>query len=151
MKIYNQTNHLSYDNPKTIGTFSFGEKLMASFFQSVTTRTAGFATLPQQNLTPSSSLVSILLMFIGGSPVGTAGGVKTVTIAVLCATAYATVKNKNDVSMFGRNLSKQAVGKAIAVSSISFCYCRQLLSTVQNRIYPRGSVLCSDCMLARHS
>lgn len=130
---------LEYDNPKTIGTFSFGEKLMASFFQSVTTRTAGFATLPQQNLTPSSSLVSILLMFIGGSPVGTAGGVKTVTIAVLCATAYATVKNKNDVSMFGRNLSKQAVGKAIAVSSISFVIV--FTSTVLLSVVTDASVL----------
>lgn len=130
---------LEYNNPNTIGTFSFGEKLMASFFQSVTTRTAGFATLPQQNLTPSSSLVSILLMFIGGSPVGTAGGVKTVTIAVLCATAYATVKNKNDVSMFGRNLSKQAVGKAIAVSSISFVIV--FTSTVLLSVVTDASVL----------
>lgn len=109
-----------YNNPKTIGGFSFPDKVMASLFQSVTTRTAGFATLPQQNLTAPSSLICILLMFIGGSPVGTAGGIKTVTIAVLVASAYATVKNRNDASMFGRNLSRHAISKAVAVSSISF-------------------------------
>lgn len=109
-----------YNNPLTIGDYSLFQKIQVAFFQSVTTRTAGFATVPQQNLTDSSSVIALLLMFIGGSPVGTAGGVKTVTVTVLVASAIATVRNKNEVGMFNRNISKKAVSKAIAVISMSF-------------------------------
>lgn len=109
-----------YNNPLTIAGFSFFDKLQASFFQSVTTRTAGFATIPQQNLTNASAIVSLLLMFIGGSPVGTAGGVKTVTIVVLVASALATIRNKDDVVLFHRTISKPSISKAVAVTSVSF-------------------------------
>lgn len=109
-----------YSNPLTIKDFSLFDKIQASFFQSVTTRTAGFATLPQENLTNATSFVSLLLMFIGGSPVGTAGGIKTVTVAVLFATALAMVKNKDEISLFDRTLSKQSINKAVSVTVISF-------------------------------
>ena len=108
-------------NPMTIGNMSFFDQLQVSMFQSVTTRTAGFATVPQENLTNASSILCLLLMFIGGSPVGTAGGIKTVTIAVLAVSALATIQNKNDVTLFERNISKQAVNKAVAVTAMSFC------------------------------
>ena len=62
-----------------------------------------------------------MLMFIGGSPVGTAGGIKTVTIAVLVVSAWATIQNKNEVTLFHRNISKRAVNKAVAVTAMSFC------------------------------
>ena len=109
-----------YNNPLTMKDFTLYQKIQASFFQSVTTRTAGFFTVPQENLSNSSALVSLLLMFIGGSPVGTAGGVKTVTIAVVIASAIASIRNKNDVTMFNRSLSKEAVSKAVAVICTSF-------------------------------
>ncbi|MBQ2827642.1 MAG: potassium transporter KtrB [Clostridia bacterium] len=109
-----------YSNPLTIKDFSLFDKIQASFFQSVTTRTAGFATIPQENLTNASSLVSLILMFIGGSPVGTAGGIKTVTITVIFASALSAVRNRQDVSLFGRNIKKEAVSKATAVMCMSF-------------------------------
>ena len=109
-----------YQNPLTMKDCTFAQKAGLSLFQSITTRTAGFATLPQENLTNASSLVCLLLMFIGGSPVGTAGGVKTVTIAVLMVSMVATIRNKNEVTLFNRSLSKQAVSKAVAVVSMSF-------------------------------
>lgn len=109
-----------YDNPQTMKDFTIFEKIQASFFQSVTTRTAGFATIPQESLSNGSAVVSLLLMFIGGSPVGTAGGIKTVTIAVVIAATVASIKNKNDVTMFNRSLSKEAVSKAVAVVCTSF-------------------------------
>ncbi len=109
-----------YHNPQTIGEYSLPGKLLASLFQSVTTRTAGFATVPQQNLTDASAIVSLLLMFIGGSPVGTAGGVKTVTVAVLLLSAFAVIRNSEETVLFRRRISKQAVGKAVAVVSMSF-------------------------------
>ena len=117
-----------FNNPETFGDFTLPQKLMASFFQSVTTRTAGFATVPQENLTNASALLSVFLMFVGGSPVGTAGGVKTVTMIVIIATAISVVKNKNDVSLFGRRLSETAIRKALAVTSVSFAIA--LISTI---------------------
>lgn len=111
---------LEYQNPLTMGGCTLFDKLQLALFQSVTTRTAGFATIPQQNLTNGSAIFSLLLMFIGGSPVGTAGGIKTVTIAVLVCSAFATVKNQEDVVLFHRTISKQAVRKAVAVVCISF-------------------------------
>ena len=109
-----------YNNPQTMKDFTLYQKIQASFFQSVTTRTAGFFTVPQENLSNSSALVSVLLMFIGGSPVGTAGGIKTVTIAVVAAAAIAAIKNQKDVTMFNRTLSKEAISKAVAVICTSF-------------------------------
>ncbi len=109
-----------YGNPLTIANYSLFDKIQVSFFQSITTRTAGFATVPQENLTNATAILCLFLMFIGGSPVGTAGGVKTVTIVVLVATAYSAIKNKNEVSLFNRNLSRQITNKAVAVISMSF-------------------------------
>lgn len=107
---------LEYRNPLTIGTFSLPQKIGASLFQSVTTRTAGFATVSQKGLSNGSAILSLLLMFIGGSPVGTAGGIKTVTLAVLIASTLAAVREKDSPTLFHRRLSRQAVGKALAVA-----------------------------------
>ena len=109
-----------YTNPLTIGNLSLFEKIQVSLFQSVTTRTAGFATIPQQDLTNASSILCLLLMLIGGSPVGTAGGIKTVTFAVLVVSALATIQNKQEVSLFNRNIAKGTVNKAVAVTMMFF-------------------------------
>ena len=109
-----------YDNPATIGNMGLFDKVQISLFQSITTRTAGFASVPQQDLTNGSSILCLLLMFIGGSPVGTAGGIKTVTFAVLVVSALATIQNKNEVTLFHRNIPKQAINKAVAVTAMSF-------------------------------
>ena len=124
-----------YNNPLTMEKYSLFEKIQASLFQSVTTRTAGFATIPQQNLTNASAIVSLLLMFIGGSPVGTAGGIKTVTIVVLIFATFGTIKNKEDVVLFQRTIPKLAVSKAVAVVCVSFAIMflsTLLLSAVTN-------------------
>lgn len=104
-----------YNNPDTIGTMSLFDKIQVSLFQSVTTRTAGFVSVPQENLTDASSAVSLALMLIGGSPVGTAGGVKTVTIVVLLCSATATIRNKESATIFNRTISAFSVRKAVAV------------------------------------
>ena len=109
-----------YHNPLTIGNLSLFDKIQVSLFQSITTRTAGFATVPQQDLTNATSILCLLLMFIGGSPVGTAGGIKTVTFAVLVVSALATIQNKQEVTLFHRSISKQTVNKAVAVAMMSF-------------------------------
>lgn len=109
-----------YNNPLTIKNLSLIDKAKVCLFQSITTRTAGFATLPQENLTDSSAFFSIMLMFIGGSPVGTAGGVKTVTLLILFASAFATITGKDQISLMGRNITRQSLSKALAVVSMSF-------------------------------
>lgn len=109
-----------YNNPLTMNGYTLPQKIQASVFQSVTTRTAGFATLPQENLTNTSSIVCLLLMFIGGSPVGTAGGIKTVTFVIIIAAAFSSIRNKEDTELFGRRLTKQAISKAVAVTCMSF-------------------------------
>lgn len=104
-----------YANPLTIGKLPLLDKIQVSLFQSVTTRTAGFASVPQENLTNASAAVSILLMIIGGSPVGTAGGIKTVTFAILFCSAFATIRNKSNATIFGRAISAASIRKAVAV------------------------------------
>ena len=118
-----------YTNPLTIGNMSLFDKIQVSLFQSVTTRTAGFASVPQENLTNASSLVSLLFMMIGGSPVGTAGGMKTVTIVVLFCSTIATIKNKSSATIFGRCISSDSIRKAVAVSVtfISICFTSTVL------------------------
>ena len=112
-----------FANPLTIGELSLFDKIQVSLFQSVTTRTAGFASIPQENLTNASAVISIILMLIGGSPVGTAGGMKTVTIAVLICSALATIRNKNSTTLFGRCISEDSVKKAVAVAVALFTIC----------------------------
>ena len=112
-----------YANPRTIGEMSLFDKIQVSFFQSVTTRTAGFASISQKNLTNASAAVSIILMLIGGSPVGTAGGMKTVTVAVLICSAFTTVRNKNSATLFGRQISEDSVKKAVAVAVTFLTIC----------------------------
>ena len=112
-----------YANPKTIGDMSLFDKIQVSLFQSITTRTAGFASVPQENLTNASTAVSIILMLVGGSPVGTAGGMKTVTVAVLVCSAFATIRNKNSATLFGRRISEESIKKAVAVTVAFLTIC----------------------------
>ena len=112
-----------YYNPMTLKEMAFFDKIQIAFFQSVTTRTAGFATIPQENLTNASATVSMVLMLIGGSPVGTAGGMKTVTIAVLFCSAMATIRNKNNATLFGRQIAEKSIKKAVAVATTFFIIC----------------------------
>lgn len=117
-----------YSNPLTIGDMSLFDKLQVSAFQSITTRTAGFASIPQENLTNASAFVSLILMLIGGSPVGTAGGIKTVTVAVLMCSAFSTIKNKNDATLFKRRISESSIKKALAVVVTFITIC--MVSTI---------------------
>lgn len=106
---------LEWNNPQTIGGLSFSEKVLASLFQSVTTRTAGFLTIPQENFRDASTMVFLIFMFIGGSPCGTAGGVKTVTVYMMILAAVSTVKGRNHVEVFQRRIDHSYIKKGMAV------------------------------------
>ncbi len=109
-----------YSNPDTLGALSFGEKLMAAFFQSVTYRTTGFVTIPQGALRDGTILIGSVLMLIGGSPVGTASGIKTTTVAIAFLTIVATVRGKERVTVFNRTIPERTSRKAVSVVLI-FC------------------------------
>lgn len=106
---------LEYNNPDTLGNLNWPTKILASFFESVTLRTAGFATISQAGLYESTALVCIVLMFIGGSPVGTAGGIKTTTMAVLILTALSVARGKEDTTVFKRTIARDIIRKSLAV------------------------------------
>ena len=90
--------------------------VLDALFQSITARTAGFNTVDISALSPSSKLILILLMFIGGSPGSTAGGIKTVTLAVVIMTAVAALRKRQEVEMFHRSVRIVVVGRAITVT-----------------------------------
>ncbi|MCR4923720.1 MAG: potassium transporter TrkH [Lachnospiraceae bacterium] len=105
-----------WDNPGTIGSMSPGNKIMAGIFQSITFRTAGFATIPQDMLTPSTCLVGCVYMFIGGSPVGTAGGIKTITMFVILLNVVSFIRNRKEPVIFNRSVSDKLINKANAIA-----------------------------------
>ncbi len=129
-----------YNNPKTLAPYSLYDKIQIAFFQSVTTRTAGFISIPQENLTTPSCIVSIVLMFIGGSPVGTAGGIKTVTLIVLIRSALSVIRNDNEVNIFHRNISKHSIDKAVGVT-VMFACILILSTTLLSYFMPEVSLL----------
>jgi trk system potassium uptake protein TrkH len=93
---------------------------MAALFQSVTLRTAGFATIDQPGFKDVSCLVYLVLMFIGGSPAGTAGGVKTVTIVLLFASMTANIRGRRDVTIMHRKIADEYIRRCVAIVSFSF-------------------------------
>lgn len=109
-----------YRNPDTLGAMSPGEQVLNSLFQSVTFRTAGFYAVPQEKLGAFSCLVGYLWMFIGGSPIGTAGGVKTVTMFLVFANALSYARARKDTTLFRRKISDELMQKAAAIVMISF-------------------------------
>lgn len=106
---------LEYNNPKTLGPLDMGGKLLASLFQSVTTRTAGFNTVDLALLHQSSIFVFIILMFIGASPASTGGGIKTTTLATLLITVKSFILGKEDIEVYERRLSTSTVRKSLGI------------------------------------
>lgn len=104
-----------WNNPETMAGKSIAEKFMLSFFQSTSTRTAGFSQIDQAAFTPASKAVTIMLMFIGGSPGSTAGGVKTASMAILILTAISTLRGRNEISAYGRRVPYTYIIDAITV------------------------------------
>lgn len=107
-----------WNNPLTIGEMSVPRKIIASFFQSATTRTAGFAGIDQGAMTDGGKAITIFLMYIGGSSGSTAGGLKTVTFIVLFLFLYSRVRGKNSVNIFNRTIPNKSILDAITVSMI---------------------------------
>ncbi|MCS7083477.1 MAG: TrkH family potassium uptake protein [Aquificaceae bacterium] len=102
---------------------SLKEKFIASLFHSISARTAGFNTLDISKLSEASQFVLVNLMFIGASPGGTGGGIKTITATVVFLTVFSYLKGKHEVTAFGRRLIDAQVHRAMVILSLAFAYC----------------------------
>ena len=111
---------LERGNPRSLGPLGAGEALLASYFQAVTPRTAGFNTLDIGALTAPTLFLIILLMFIGASPGSTGGGIKTTTFGITMAALWSTVTGRNEPVVFGRRLAPDLIAKAFFISLIAF-------------------------------
>jgi trk system potassium uptake protein TrkH len=103
------------NNPETLAPFSFKDKLLAAWFQSVTTRTAGFNTINIGQMTTAGLFITIGLMFIGASPSGTGGGIKTTTFRIMYNTTKSVLRGKSQVIIYQREVSSSLILKAVAV------------------------------------
>ncbi len=116
------------EKTKAFSALNVQQSILASLFQSVTLRTAGFFTIDQSSLSESGAIVSMLLMFIGGSPGSTAGGIKTTTFVVLLMDIIYCAKNQDSINVFRRKISKVLIGQASAIAAI-YLLC-VLISTI---------------------
>ncbi len=103
---------MEFNNPLTIGKMNFVDKLVVSFFQSVTTRTAGFSTVDMYSLNRVTKILMCSLMFIGGSPASTAGGIKTVTFALVLLLMRTTYRGIEETTVFQRRIKKKNTRKS---------------------------------------
>lgn len=106
---------LEWNNPNTLGPMGVPQKLLNALFQSVTVRTAGFASVDQAMLTEGSKGISMLLMFIGGSSGSTAGGIKTVTAVVLLLFIWTQARGRSTVCVFRRTIPNEKVLNAVTI------------------------------------
>lgn len=115
---------LEWNNPETIGEMGFGEKILNSFFQSVTWRTAGFTAVDNAALNEGTKLAGLFVMFSGGASASTAGGVKIATIGIIMLAAYTVAVGRNDINFMRRRIPMEAVMRALSLVVI------QLILTV---------------------
>lgn len=106
---------LEYTNPATLGELSLRNKLLASFFQSISPRTAGFNSIDLEATTESTQVLIIILMFIGASSGSTGGGVKVSTVAVLGAAMKSVLRGEKDATLFKKRISADTVNRALTL------------------------------------
>jgi trk system potassium uptake protein TrkH len=107
-------------NPDTLGSMDLGTRILAAWFQAVTPRTAGFNTIDIGKMTTAGLFITIALMFVGGSPGGTAGGIKTTTLRVLTSCTKAILQGKEEVHLYEREVPISLILKAVGVLVGSF-------------------------------
>lgn len=108
------------NNPKTLGNMNLGEKILASLFQVVSPRTAGYNTIELSQMYDSTKFLTIILMFIGGAPASTAGGLKITTFTLIIISVYCLFKQKSEIEIFGRTIPFKNLNKALVSLVIGF-------------------------------
>lgn len=107
-------------NPNTLGPMTAGEKVLNSFFQSVTARTAGYNSFDNNSMFGVTKLLTVILMFIGAAPGGTGGGIKVTTFYVLVMTVVCVMRGKNETIIDKRKVDQSVIYKAMAVTAVAF-------------------------------
>jgi trk system potassium uptake protein TrkH len=110
---------LEWNNPHTLGGLNFFQKLIRALFQSITYRTAGFNTIPINEMYSHTKILGAAIMFIGAAPGSTGGGIKVTTLMVLLMTVVSVVKNQQDTIMLKRKVDKDVVYKSISISALA--------------------------------
>ncbi|MDD4179766.1 MAG: TrkH family potassium uptake protein [Candidatus Margulisbacteria bacterium] len=123
---------LEYNNPKTLGPYFIHHKVLIAYFQAVTPRTAGFNTVDISQMLPATLLFTMFLMFIGASPGGTGGGIKTTTFAVIIATIRATLKGMRDTIMFNRRVPVETVRRSVTIAFLALAVVTIAVFTLNN-------------------
>lgn len=113
---------LEFNNPETIGNLGVQGKFLSSLFQSITPRTAGFNTVDISALRDTTKLWLIVLMFIGASPGSTGGGIKTTTFVTLMLSIYCMLRNKCQITVHERSISKDILQKAVAIFTLAIMW-----------------------------
>ena len=133
-----------FESDNLLKNMNVWEQFLSAAFSSVTARTAGFNTIDTAGLTPASKLLTMVLMFIGGSPGSTAGGIKTVTVTVLIVYVWSNLRSSKGVNIFHRRLDDEMIRKAsnvvvisllMAVSAIIFISYMQPLLPVEDVMF----------------
>lgn len=106
---------LEYNNPNTIGNMNIKDKIVNSIVASISPRTAGINSVPIDKMTTTSKFITVILMFIGGSPGSTAGGLKTSTFGIILCTAISVIKGKENADIFGRTIPRGLQLKAVTL------------------------------------
>ncbi|MDW8801289.1 TrkH family potassium uptake protein [Clostridium sp. A1-XYC3] len=109
------------NNVKTIANMPLRDKIVNSIFASVVPRTAGFNSVPTADMTEGGKFLTIVLMFIGGSPGSTAGGIKTTTAALLAITVVSIIRGREDAEIYERRIGKEIVYRALVVATLGMC------------------------------
>ncbi len=109
-------------NPASISALSIPQRILASLFQAVTTRTAGFNTVDISTLTHPTLFLFILLMFVGASPGGTGGGIKTSTFGVMCTALWCTIRGQRDATAFRRKIPQESVAKSFFIAMLGMFF-----------------------------
>ena len=138
-----------FENRNTLSQMPIGEKITASVFGAITPRTAGFNSVDVMALTPAAKLLTMLLMFIGGSPGSTAGGIKTITFAVILISLWSSLRNSKGDNIFRRRLEDNALKRAssVATASLILIFCAAFVIGATNISLPIEDVL-FECLSA---
>jgi trk system potassium uptake protein len=108
-----------FSNPATMGQLTFTEKINASVFQSVTTRTAGYNTIDVNGMTETSKIFSVFLMFVGAAPGSTAGGVKVTTLAIVIVAIVSNIQGNSETIVLKRKVGQDIINKSLAIIGLS--------------------------------
>ncbi len=111
---------LLFESDYLFADMNWGEKLSAAFFQSVSARTAGYASVDIASEQPTTQCTTILLMFIGASPASTGGGIKTTTFVILVATVLSVFRGRDETTLFHRRVDKSVVYRSLAITIAAF-------------------------------